>query len=79
MEESKWWRKFNGIRALVWTLVTPVAYFFGWVNNVSFVSVCSLYANIASDVAAWRSDVNPDKEQLDRIEQKLDELLKMPR
>jgi hypothetical protein len=69
------WRKFNGFRALVWVATIPIAYFFGWVYSVAFVSVCSLYANVASDVAAWRSDVNPDKEQLNRIEEKLDKLL----
>lgn len=62
------WRRFNGSRALVWICVTVLALLFGWVYSVAFVAACSLYANIASDVAAWRSDVNP---QLDRIEERL--------
>jgi len=38
---------------------------------VAFVSVCSLYANAASDFAAWRSDVNPNQDQMDKIESEL--------
>lgn len=72
MSSEKRWRRFNGFRAAAWTLTIPIAYFAGWVYSVAFVSICSLYANVASDVAAWRSDVNP---QLERIEQKLDQLL----
>lgn len=68
----KGWRRFNGLRAAVWVGVIPISYFAGWVYSVAFVAVCSLYANVASDVAAWRSDVNP---QLSRIEEKLDALL----
>jgi hypothetical protein len=69
---QKWWRRFNGTRALIWLVMIPVSYYFGWVYGVAFVSVCSLYANVASDVASWRSDVNP---QLEAIEAKLDKLL----
>jgi hypothetical protein len=71
-QSEKMWRRFNGFRAIIWTGVIPVAYFWGWVASVTFVAVCSLYANVASDVAAWRSDVNP---QLDDIEEKIDEVL----
>lgn len=63
-----WWRRFSGGRAIVWTVTIPLAVLFGWIDSVAFVAVCSLYANVASDVAAWRSDVNP---QLDRIERRL--------
>ena len=56
-------------------MVVPAAYFAGWIYSVAFVALCSLYANIASDFAAWRSDVNPDQEaileRLDRIERRL--------
>jgi hypothetical protein len=67
-----WWRRFNATRAALWTVTIPIAYFAGWIYSVAFVAVCSLYANVASDVAAWRSDVDP---QLARVERKLDELI----
>lgn len=67
-DAEKWWRRFNGTRAVVWAVAIPLAVLFGWIYSVAFVSVCSLYANVASDLSAWRSDVNP---QLDRIEQRL--------
>ena len=75
-ERDKWWRKFSAFRVLVWVAAIPVAYFLGWIYSVAFVAICSLYANLASDFAAWRSDVNPHADQLNRIEKKLDELLR---
>lgn len=66
------WRRFNGARALFWIAVTVVAILAGWIYSVAFVAACSLYANIASDTAAWRSDVNP---QLDVIERKINDVL----
>ncbi len=63
------------VRVLVWIAAIPAAYLLGWLASVSFVALCSLYANLASDYAAWRSDVNPDEEQMERIERKLDRLL----
>lgn len=71
---ARLWRVFNACRAAVWVAVIPISYFYGWIYSVAFVSVCSLYANAASDTAAWRSDVNPNQEQLDRIEKKLKEV-----
>jgi hypothetical protein len=65
----------NLLAALAWLLLVPVAWFLSWFNSVPFISAASIYANFASHVAAWRSDVNPNQEQLDRIEAKLDELL----
>lgn len=70
-DAETWWRRFSGIRAIIWTIAIPLAVLFGWVSSVAFVAVCSLYANVASDVAAWRSDVNP---QLDRIEERIGQI-----
>lgn len=69
-----WWRRFSGARAIFWTAVIPIAVLLDWVSSVAFVAACSLYANVASDIAAWRSDVNP---QLDRIEERLGEIEKL--
>lgn len=53
---------------LIWLGMVPVAYFLNWYYSIAFISACSIYANFASHLAAWRSDVNPNQEQLDRIE-----------
>jgi hypothetical protein len=66
------WKRFNLLRVVVWLITIPVAFFLGWVYSVAFVAVCSLYANVASDWAAFRADDNP---QLVRMERKLDEIL----
>ncbi len=63
-------------RVLVWLAMIPTAYMFGWLASVTFVALASLYANVASDYASWRSDVNPDADLMQRLEKKLDKLLK---
>lgn len=61
---------------IFWLLMIPTAVLLGWIYSVAFVAICSLYANLASDFAAWRADVPTNQEQLDRIEQKLDHVIK---
>jgi len=74
---DRWSRRFNLLRAVIWALAIPVAYFLGWIYSVAFVSVCSLYANAASDWAAYRADQNRDLlERLTRIEASQEALLK---
>lgn len=63
---------FSLTRSGLWAVMIPAAYFLGWINSVAFVAVCSLYANAASDWAAYRADDNP---ALARIEEKIDRLL----
>jgi hypothetical protein len=43
--------------ALVWTAMIPIAVMTGWLYSLAFISAASLYANIASHIAAWRADV----------------------
>ena len=70
------WAHFSLVRWAVWLAIIPVAYWFGWIASVAFVSVCSLYANVASDFAAWRADKNPEMvEALQRLD-KLEDLIK---
>lgn len=35
----------------------PVAIWTGWLYSIAFISAVSIYANIASHLAAWRADV----------------------
>lgn len=69
--DDKVWAKFSLARVVFWTVMLPIAVLMDWVSSVAFIAVISIYANWAGDVAAWRSDVNPT---LDRIEKKLDDL-----
>lgn len=73
---DRWSRRFNLARAVGWAGAIPVAFFFGWIYSVAFVSVCSLYANAASDWAAYRADQNRDLlERLTRIEEAQERIL----
>lgn len=71
-----WWARFSLGRVLFWIVVSVLAYLYGWLASVAFVSACSLYANIASDFASWRADRNPElRKRLADIERKLDALI----
>lgn len=68
-------RIFSLVRAGVWAAVLPLSYVLGWIHSVAFVALCSIYANLASDYAAFRADSNRELlERLDRIETLLSEL-----
>ena len=69
-------RRSNLALSVFWLGMVGFAFFVGWYYSVAFIAACSIYANFASHVAAWRSDANPNQEQLDRLERKLDEVLK---
>lgn len=47
----------NLILTLVWAAMIPVAVITGWLYSIVFISACSIYANLASHLAAWRADV----------------------
>lgn len=60
------------IRSVAWALLIPLSWYIGWVGSVTFVAICSLYANAASDFAAYRGD---ESKRLARMEQMLEELV----
>jgi len=72
---TKLWKWFHAARAIIWLALIPVAYFMDWIASVRFVSFASLYANVASDTAAFAGERNPNQDQLNRIEKMLEELL----
>lgn len=64
--------QFDISRVVLWLLLIPVAYFQGWMNSVAAVFLLSVYANIASDYAAFRGG---DERKLRALEAKVDRLL----
>jgi len=67
MDEQRW-AHFSAARVFIWIGVLVLAILFGWLASVVFVSACSLYANIASDFAAYRADKNEElKKTLEQI------------
>lgn len=62
---------FSLARTIFWVALTPAAYWLGWLDSVKFVSLISIWALVETAFAAWRSDVNPDQDELHR---KLDEI-----
>jgi len=59
------WRFFNGLRAILYALMIPVAYMLGWLDSVPLVNVLSVIALVESAIAAWRADVPNRREDLD--------------
>lgn len=68
-------RTSNLLLTILWLAMVPIAYYLGWIYSVAFISLASIYANFASHLAAWRSDVDPNTARLDRIEAILKEKL----
>jgi hypothetical protein len=56
------WKHVNLVLVIVWTIMIPVAIITGWLYSLAFISAASLYANIASHLAAWRADVPTPRE-----------------
>jgi hypothetical protein len=54
------WRALNLARMVAYVILTPVAWWLGWLASVRFVSLLSIWALVESTMAAWRSDV-PNK------------------
>jgi hypothetical protein len=51
------WRRANLLLAIAWAVLIPVAVATGWIYSIAFISAASIYAKVASHVAAWRADV----------------------
>lgn len=51
------WRHFNLARVIAYAVLTPVAFYFGWLRSVTFVSLLSIWALVESAAATWRADV----------------------
>lgn len=47
---------FSLLRVWFWLALTPVAYVFGWLNSVTFVSFISIWALVETSWAAYRAD-----------------------
>ncbi len=62
------------VRTIFWAAMAPAAYLLGWLNSVVFVSLVSIWALVETAYAAWRSDVNPNQDQMDRIEAMVERL-----
>ena len=54
------WRKINFGQMVFYIILTPAAYYLGWLKSVTFVSFLSLWALVVSAQTAWRADV-PDE------------------
>ena len=51
------WKNVSFVLMLVWLVMIPVAVITGWLYSIAFISAASIYANVASHLAAWRADV----------------------
>jgi hypothetical protein len=51
------WRRANLLLAITWGVLIPIAVATGWIYSLAFISAASIYANVASHIAAWRADV----------------------
>lgn len=59
------WVWFHRARAVAWVVAGVVAFLTGWADMVWFVTIASLYANVASDWAS--SEAADDRKVLDAV------------
>lgn len=57
-------RHFNGYAAVFFAILILPSFIFGWLENVAFVSVLSIWALVASHWAAWQGARVEEKEDL---------------
>lgn len=78
LSDPKFWVKTHGSLIVVWILLAIPAVLW-WLNSVPFLVFISVYAVIAGHGASWqaaRADRDsPTREDLRRIERKVDSLL----
>jgi len=48
-------RRVNGVLALFWVAMIPVAYEVGWLRSVTFVSAISLWALVSGHWSTWQA------------------------
>ncbi len=48
-------RAVNGWMTIFWIIMIPVAYYFKWLESVTFVSALSLWALVSGHWAAWQA------------------------
>jgi hypothetical protein len=41
--------------AVAWAIAIPVTLITGWIQSVIFVSIASIYANLATHLSAWQA------------------------
>lgn len=52
-----WWRAIDLALFVAWLAMIPIAIITDWIYSIAFIAACSIYANAASHLAAWRADV----------------------
>lgn len=69
-------RRGNFILMIAWIILLPVSIYFGWIYSLAFISAASIYANIASHLAAWRADEDPVEQEICRRLTEIEKRLK---
>jgi hypothetical protein len=54
-EDPVFLKKAHGWLTVFWIIVTPLAFLFGWINSVAFISTISLWALVSGHWSAWQA------------------------
>jgi len=54
-KSARFWKQFNLYLTFFWLALLPVAYFAGWLEQTTFVSVLSLVALVLASQSSWQS------------------------
>jgi len=64
--DPKFMRTINGWLTIFWIVMIPIAFIFGWLESVTFVSALSLWALVSGHWSGWqaaRTEVQQQKEE----------------
>ena len=69
-------RAFHGWCTIAWIPITILAFFMGWLESVTFVSLISMLALWLGSFSSWqaaRTEVKQEK-QMEKMDQQLDQV-----
>jgi hypothetical protein len=53
--DPKFLQRANGCFAIFWIIMTPISFFLGWLESVTYVSALSIWALVASHWSGWQA------------------------
>lgn len=68
-------RAFHGWCTILWVPITIVAFFFGWLESVTFVSLVSMLALFLGSFSSWQAARTEVKQevQMNKMDKEIDE------
>lgn len=54
---------------IIWLILTPIAYYAGWLQSVTFISILSLAALAVTNLAGWFAEIKLMRKEAEEFRQ----------